>query len=89
MALDVPDTDFQAELYEILPDGIERVRSTDDLLRARYRNSLEKAELVPPGRCCATTSTTFTWFSRRISKGSRLRLVVLSPNSIYLQKNYN
>jgi predicted acyl esterase len=25
----------------------------------------------------------------RLSKGSRLRLVLHSPNSIYLQKNYN
>jgi predicted acyl esterase len=33
--------------------------------------------------------TGFAWFGRRVSKGSRLRLVVRCPNSIYAQKNYN
>ena len=31
----------------------------------------------------------FTWFSRRISRGSRLRLVLNCPNSVYQEKNYN
>ena len=31
----------------------------------------------------------FTFFSRRIAKGSRLRLVISCPNTIYLEKNYN
>jgi predicted acyl esterase len=31
----------------------------------------------------------FTFFSRRIAKGSRLRLMLRSPNSIQLEKNYN
>jgi predicted acyl esterase len=31
----------------------------------------------------------FTFFSRRIPKGSRLRLLIASPNSIFFQKNYN
>jgi uncharacterized protein len=31
----------------------------------------------------------FTFFSRRIAKGSRLRLVLNCPNTIYLEKNYN
>jgi len=31
----------------------------------------------------------FTYFSRQLAKGSRLRLVVHLPNSIYLEKNYN
>lgn len=88
MALDVPDTDFQAILYEILPDG-SSVQLTADLLRARYRNSLEKAELVPSGEVQRYVFDGFTWFSRRVSQGSRLRLVVSSPNSAFLEKNYN
>ncbi len=88
MALDVPDTDFQAALYEIRPDGSSVLLSAD-LLRARYRNSLEKAELVPPGEIQRYVFDHFTWFSRQVSKGSRLRLVVSSPNSIQLEKNYN
>ena len=88
MALDVPDTDFLVALYEVLPDG-SSVALTADLLRARYRNSLEKAELVQPGKVERYVLDGFSWFSRQVSKGSRLRLVISSPNSIYLEKNYN
>lgn len=88
MALDVPDTDFQAALYEILPDG-SSVALTSDVLRARYRNSLEKAELVQSGKVERYVFDGSPWFSRQVSKGSRLRLVISSPNSIYLEKNYN
>jgi predicted acyl esterase len=31
----------------------------------------------------------FTFFSRRIARGSRIRLLIASPNSIFIQKNYN
>lgn len=88
MAIDVPDTDFQANLYEILPDG-SSVLLAGDLVRARYRNSLEKAEPVPAGKVERYVFDAFTWFSRRVSAGSRLRLVVQSPNSVFLEKNYN
>lgn len=87
-SLDVPDTDFQATLYEVLPDGSSVLLGTDRL-RARYRNSPEKPELVPLGEIQRYVFDVFPWFSRRIAAGSRLRLVVLSPNSIYFQKNYN
>jgi predicted acyl esterase len=29
------------------------------------------------------------WFSRRLDRGSRIRLVFECPNSIHLEKNYN
>jgi len=88
MALDVPDTDFEVNLYEILPDGTS-VQLTGDILRARYRESLSQEKLVKPGEVNEYIFDGFTFFSRRIAKGSRLRLVVSSPNSIYLEKNYN
>lgn len=88
LALDVPDTDFQADVYEILPDGTSILLATD-LKRARYRESLRQAKLVPPGEALKYEFTTFNWFSRQVGAGSRLRLVISSPNSIYLQKNYN
>lgn len=88
MSLDVPDTDFQASLYEILPDG-SSVLLTEDGLRARYRESPRNERLVKPGEIAEYTFDGFTFFSRRISKGSRLRLLIRSPNSIYLEKNYN
>jgi putative CocE/NonD family hydrolase len=88
MALDVPDTDFEADLYEILPDGTS-ILLTNDIKRARYRESLREAKPVPPGEVLKYEFTTFNWFSRRIAAGSRLRLVVSCPNSIFIQKNYN
>jgi putative CocE/NonD family hydrolase len=88
MSLDVPDTDFQASLYEILPNG-GSVLLTSDYLRARFRDSTQKESLVPVGQAVRYDFTAFPWFSRRISKGSRLRLVIVSPNSPGVEKNYN
>jgi putative CocE/NonD family hydrolase len=88
MSLDVPDTDFKADLYEILPDG-RSVLLASDGLRARYRESLEKETLVPPGEILRYDFDGFTWFSHRVSKGSRLRLMVSCPNGPGFQKNYN
>ena len=88
ISLDVPDTDFQATLYEILPDG-KSIFLTSDYLRARYRDSLEKETPVPLGQAVHYQLNGFTWFSRKVSKGSRLRLVVACPNTIGLEKNYN
>jgi predicted acyl esterase len=45
--------------------------------------------LVKPGEINRYEFSGFTFFSRRIAKGSRLRLVLTSPNSIYTEKNYN
>lgn len=88
VAMDVPDTDFGVSLYEILPDG-NSVELTSDNLRARYRELPSQEKLVKPGEINAYTFDGFTFFSRRIAKGSRLRLVLSSPNTIYLEKNYN
>lgn len=88
IALDVPDTDFQVTISEILPDG-SHIQLTRDLVRARYRESLRQEKLVTPGEINRYEFDGFTFFSRRIAKGSRLRLLLRSPNSIYIQKNYN
>lgn len=88
IALNVPDTDFQVQVYEILPQG-GSVLLAQDRLRARYRESLRQEKLVKPGEVNRYEFNGFWFFSRRISKGSRLRLVFSCPNSIYLEKNYN
>jgi uncharacterized protein len=88
IAIDTPDTDFTATLYEILPDGTS-VQLTSDLIRARYRESLSQEKFIKPGEINQYVFDGFTFFSRRIGKGSRLRLVLNCPNSIYLEKNYN
>jgi putative CocE/NonD family hydrolase len=88
IALDVRDTDFEVLLAEVQPNGTSVLLSSD-MLRARYRESLRKETLVEPGTINCYEFNAFTYFSRQLAKGSRLRLVVHSPNSIYLEKNYN
>ena len=88
VAMDVPDTDLSASLYEILPDG-SSVALTGDILRARYRESLRHSKLVPSGEILRYDFNAFSWFSRRIAKGSRLRLLIQSPNTPGIEKNYN
>lgn len=58
-------------------------------MRARYRESLRRAKAVPPGAIERYEFSGFPFFSRRIGQGSRLRLLVASPNTRMLQKNYN
>jgi len=88
IALDVLDTDFMVTLHEITPDGTS-IQLTDDALRARYRESPREEKLVTPGEINRYEFKQFWFFSRQIAKGSRLRLVFWSPNSIHLEKNYN
>ena len=88
LSMDVPDTDLLASLYEIRPDGTS-VQLTQALMRARYRHSLRKAEAVPLNKPELYEFNNFAWFSRRLEKGSRVRLVFECPNSIQLEKNYN
>lgn len=88
MSMDVPDTDFQVSVYEIQRDGTS-VLLTSDAMRARYRDSLTKEKLVKPGEINRYEFNAFQFFSRRIGKGSRLRLILSCPNTIQLEKNYN
>ncbi len=88
LAMDVPDTDLVAELDEIKPDGTS-VQLTSDIERARYRDSLTEGRLVKAGEINRYEFKGFTFFSRRIEKGSRLRLLFVCPNSIQFEKNYN
>src|SRR5437773_8797055 len=43
------DTDFEAKLVDVAPDGFAR-NLTEGIIRARYRNSQEKPELMNPGQ---------------------------------------
>jgi hypothetical protein len=59
------------------------------MLRARYRDSLVSEKFAKPGEINRYQFDGFTFFSRKIAKGSRLRLFLACPNSIQLEKNYN
>ncbi len=72
-------------LYEIQPDGTGIVLWSDTR-RLRYRDSLREAKLVKPGEIVRCDFNPGLFVARRLMKGSRLRLVVSSPNSTQLAK---
>jgi uncharacterized protein len=88
IALDVPDTDLKASLYEVRSDG-SSILLAEDQKRARYRESPEKESLVPPGAILRYDFDGFPFFARRVARGSRLRLFLRCPNTIFLEKNRN
>jgi hypothetical protein len=87
VSIDTPDVDLSAHLYEILPDGTSIVLWSDTR-RLRYRDSLREAKLVKSGEIVRCDFNPGLFVARRLMKGSRLRLVVSSPNSPQWQKNY-
>jgi hypothetical protein len=58
-------------------------------MRARYRESWRTTRLIDTRQPLLYDMKGFTFTSRRVGKGSRLRLVVSPVNSIYSEKNYN
>ena len=88
LQMNVPDTDFAAAIYEILPDG-SSILLTQAQMRARYRESAYQEKLIKPAEINRYDFNNFMFFSRLVRKGSRLRLILNSPNSPLAQKNYN
>ncbi len=88
LTMDVPDTDLSADVYEILSDGTS-IALTNATMRARYRESLRLEKAVPAGKPEKYVFDNFLFFSRKVAKGSRLRLVVHSLDSPSAEKNYN
>jgi putative CocE/NonD family hydrolase len=86
--MDVPDTDFQASVYEITRDGTS-ILLGQDVLRARFRASPTQEKLSQPGQINCYVISGFNYISRRLAQGSRLRLVFGAASSIFLEKNYN
>jgi putative CocE/NonD family hydrolase len=84
---DVKDVDIEADIYEIKADGTA-ILLTSNTIRARYNESTEQEKLLIPGETNLFHFNKFTFISRVIEKGSRLRLIISSPNSINVQKNY-
>jgi uncharacterized protein len=81
------DTDFTAMLVDVEPSGYARYLA-DGVLRARYRKSTEKAELVLPGQI-ETYSISLGATSNVFKKGHRLRLYVSSSNFPRFSANPN
>lgn len=88
LAIDTPDTDLTADFYEVLEDGTS-ISLWSDACRLRYRESPREQKLVKAGEVVRCDFKPGLFVARRLAKGSRLRLVITSPNSIFFQKNYN
>ena len=88
LAIDGPDADIDYRLYLVTPDG-KAHWLTQAAVRARYRHSLTKAELVTPGAIDSYDLGPGQWFAIRAPQGSRLRLVLESINRPDTEKNWN
>ena len=88
ISIDQPDTDFMVAVYEITRDG-RSILLTSDLMRARYRESLRKEKLVHSTEPLRYDFNRFTFISRQVKAGGRLRLVVGPISSIFFQRNCN
>jgi putative CocE/NonD family hydrolase len=88
IAIDQPDTDFMASVYEVTTDG-RVILLTSDMQRARYRDSPREPKPVTTQDPLRYDFSRFTFTSRLIPKGSRLRLVISAANSVYQETNYN
>ncbi len=81
------DTDFTAKLVDVSATGMAK-NLTDGLLRARYRKSLSKPELMTPGEMyefkidVGVTSNVFL-------KGHRIRVEISSSNFPRFDRNPN
>jgi putative CocE/NonD family hydrolase len=86
-ATDGRDTDWTAKLVAVVPDG-RALNVCDGIMRARYRNTLTRAELLEPGRVyeyrIQLGSTSYLF-----APGSCIRLEVSSSNFPRFDRNLN
>jgi putative CocE/NonD family hydrolase len=81
------DTDFTALLADVEPSGYARFL-TDGIVRARYRNSTERAEPIEPGKIYEYSID--LWATSNLFKaGHRIRLYVSSSNFPRFNRNLN
>jgi putative CocE/NonD family hydrolase len=82
-----PDTDWVVRLCDVCPDG-RSMPVCDGILRARFRNSLQRPELMTPGRIyrfeidMSATAQVFL-------SGHRLRIEVTSSDFPRYDRNLN
>jgi hypothetical protein len=87
IASDAVDTDFAAKLIDVYPDGTA-VHIADGQIRARYRNSHSKSELLSPGKAYQLRINLGS-VSNLFAKGHRIRLDVTSSNYPKFESNSN
>lgn len=89
LSMDVPDTDIRVALYEVMASG-DVVFLTQDLLRARHRQSPRTEQLVTPGRIEQYRFERCDFVARRLAPGSVVRLVIVPVGAgIHCMRNRN
>ena len=81
------DTDFTGKVVDVSPQGFA-TNLTEGILRARYRSSREKAELMNPGEVYKLTLNLWST-SNVFLAGHKLRLEVSSSNFPRFDRNLN
>jgi len=82
-----PDTDFTAMIVDVDPSGYARFL-TDGVVRARYRNSTERAEPIEPGKTYKYTVD--LWATSNVFKaGHKIRVYISSSNFPRFSRNLN
>ena len=81
------DTDFTAKLVDVWPNGFAQ-NLADGIIRARYRDSQEKPELINPGQIYKLTID--LWATSNVFlAGHKLRLDLSSSNFPRFDRNLN
>lgn len=81
------DTDFTAKLCDVYPDGRSMI-VLDGIIRAGHRNSMEKSELMEPGKIYEFDIDLWST-SMVFSPGHRIRVAISSSNSPRFEPNPN
>jgi putative CocE/NonD family hydrolase len=82
-----PDTDWVVRLCDVWPDG-RSMWVCDGILRARYRNSLAREELMVPGQIYQFEVD--MWATAQVfPAGHRLRIHVASSDFPWYDRNLN
>ena len=82
-----PDTDWVAKLVDVFPDGYA-MNAAEGILRARYRDSWERPELMEPGAVYRFEVDLWST-SNRFLKGHRIRVELTSSNFPHYDRNPN
>jgi putative CocE/NonD family hydrolase len=92
ISIDCPDTDLYVSVCEISLDG-SSIRLSTDAIRARYREGRRTQKLIAAREPLRYDFDRFTFVSRQIERGHRLRLVVAPMGRLiettFVEKNYN
>jgi putative CocE/NonD family hydrolase len=84
---DAVDTDFVAKLVDVFPDG-RAINVAEGIVRARYREGLDKPKLMEPGKVYEMT-VDMVGTSNVFLKGHRLRVDVTSSHFPQFDRNPN